>query len=69
LLNRLSGGPTFHYILVKSNQSVLKHLMELVEKEAIKPYISNEYGFDDFLLGLKLMKDGHSLGKNIIKIA
>lgn len=68
LYNILTRKPHFHYLLVKSDQSVLTKIIQLVQQGYLNPYISNRFSFEDFKKGAEIIASGHAVGKCIITI-
>jgi NADPH:quinone reductase-like Zn-dependent oxidoreductase len=54
--------------LVKSDQSVLTKIIQLVQQGYLNPYISNRFSFEDFKKGAEIIASGHAVGKCIITI-
>lgn len=67
-INLLLKRPGFHYILVKSDQMVLTKLLALAVQGILNPFISKDFGFEEYQSALQALQSGHYPGKLIIKL-
>ena len=57
------------FFIVKSQDSNLADIAELVNAGKLKPVIDSVYDFDDFEKAFAVVQDGHATGKVVIKVS